>query len=310
MQKIRYEVDPHNRLIFDISGRKSGLPKFRKVLDGRFRLDGDNNLSYHVKAPVSEGGKIPHQVKLKGEWSLTDDHNLCLTFDKWGRATFGDKVTLQGEILDAGKGNLLFAVTTASKDAARSTYVLNLSGSWKADKDNRLSFHVRKEKGRNDILTLKGAWQLDKRHGIVYQYEKASLVRKKRTTHILAFKGRWEIKDALNISYVISRKDGSAFDFEANAGIFAAGRIRYELGIRLSGRKAPVRRAITFFGKWNLRKDLSLNFEMERDGQGQHAMAIGLELSRRIFKGDGEVFLNLLKSRQEAAVYAGAAWRW
>lgn len=36
MAKVRYETDPHNRLVISESGRKSELPRFRKVLDGRF----------------------------------------------------------------------------------------------------------------------------------------------------------------------------------------------------------------------------------------------------------------------------------
>ena len=54
MQKVRYEIDPHNRLVIDDSGRKSDLTKFRKVIDGRFKTDKFNNLSYHVKAPLQE----------------------------------------------------------------------------------------------------------------------------------------------------------------------------------------------------------------------------------------------------------------
>ena len=45
MQKIRYEIDPHNRLV-------RRLPRFRKVIDGKFKIDKKNTLIYHVKAPV------------------------------------------------------------------------------------------------------------------------------------------------------------------------------------------------------------------------------------------------------------------
>jgi hypothetical protein len=39
-------------------------------------------------------------------------------------------------------------------------------------------------------------------------------------------------------------------------------------------------------------------------------MGGSLEFSRKIFKGEGETFLRLLRSEKEASVYAGAAWRW
>ena len=42
MPKFRYEIDPHNSLIVTEAGRKSGLTKFRKIIDGRFKL-GENN---------------------------------------------------------------------------------------------------------------------------------------------------------------------------------------------------------------------------------------------------------------------------
>jgi len=38
MDKIRYELDPYNRLILNRTGKKGRLTKFRRVLDGRFRI--------------------------------------------------------------------------------------------------------------------------------------------------------------------------------------------------------------------------------------------------------------------------------
>ena len=337
MKKIRYEIDPHNRLVIDDSGRKSGLPKFRKVIDGRFKIDENNNLSYHIKAPYPEDERVPRQIKLKGEWSLTDDHELRLTLDTLGRATFGDRITLQGEILDVNKNSLLFAVTTTTKDNTRSTYVLDLAGTWKADENNRLSFRVKKESGRYDILTFNGIWEVNKEHQIIYQYEKARLIRKKRETHTLIFKGYWDIKDAIRISYLLGKGTDSSFDFKASAGIFRENYIKYELGIGLNDRPDTVGRTITLSGKWNLKKDIGLIFEVDyknkkamqivfgadarltdrdtilfklKNDMENRDMGVSLELSHKILKGDGEAFLQLLKSNRESAIYAGAAWRW
>src|SRR3990167_5189287 len=127
-EKIRYEIDPYNRFVFDGYGKKSDLPKFRKVIDGRFKTDKDNNLSYHIKAPhhslrsdagqapLSEDDNIPHQIKIKGEWSLTDNHELRFTLDKLSRQTLGDRITLQGEILGVNENSLIFALTTTTKE--------------------------------------------------------------------------------------------------------------------------------------------------------------------------------------------------
>ena len=337
MRKIRYEIDPHNRLVLDDSGDDSAFPKFRKVIDGQFKTDENNTLSYNIKAPLSEDESIPHQVRIKGEWSLTDNHQLRLTLDKSGRDTFGDEITLQGEILDVNKSSLLFAVTTVTKDNTQSTYVLNLSGSWRADDNNRLSFHIRKEEGKYDILTFNGVWEINKTHEIIYQYEKASLVRKKKELHTLIFKGYWDINKRLRISYVLGEDTDSAFDFKASAGVFKEDCIKYEVGIEFAGRPEPVTRTITLFGSWNLKKDTGLVFEIEYEDNAAKKIVFGadveltdkdtvsfrlkddaenkdigvkLELSRKILEGDGEAFLRALVSRQESTIYAGAAWRW
>lgn len=336
MQKLRYELDPHNRLVLK-SGKKSDLEKFRKVLDGRFKTDENNELSYRVKTPLSKDENIPHQLKLKGEWSLTDNHDLRLTLDKQGRETFGDKVTLQGEILDVNKNSLSFAVTTKTKGNTQSTYILNLGGSWKADKNNRLSFHVKKESGKYDILTFKGAWEISKNHRIIYEYEKAELIRKKRKTHTLIFKGYWDIKDKVRISYILSKDAGSIFNFEASAGILREDYIRYEVGIGSAAGEPPVKRTVRLFGKWKLKKGAGLIFEVEYEDKKTHAIIFGaeakmtdedtvifklkndienkdmgmsVELSHKILKGEGVAFIRLLRSKRESAVYSGAARRW
>ena len=337
MNKIRYEIDPYNRLVILGSGKNSDLPEFRQVIDGRFKLDEDNNLSYRVKAPLPEDGKIPHQILLKGEWSLTPDHELRLTLDGQGRQTFGDQITLQGEILDINKGSLLFAVTTTTKDDTQSTYVLNLDGMWKADENNRLSFHIRREYGRYDILTFNGVWEINKNHQIIYQYEKARLIRKKSQTHTLIFKGYWDIKGAARISYFLGKSTDSSFDFNASVGVFKEDYIKYEIGIGLSGRTDPVRRTVTLCGKWSLKKDVGLIFEVDygdkkvrqivfgaqamltdrdtisfelKDNMEGKEIGANLELSHKILKGDGEAFLRLLESNRESAIYVGAALRW
>lgn len=337
MQKIRYEVDPYNRLAVDSSGRESGLAEFRRVLDGRFKTDQANNLTYLVKAPLSQGENIPNQIKLAGSWSLMSDHKLCLTLDKSARKTFGDRIILQGEILDVDDNSILFAVNTKTKDGASSTYALNLSGSWKADRYNRLTFCVKREGGTGDVLTFNGAWEVDKHHRLTYQYERARLATKKKDVHTLTFDGYWDIKDALRLSYVLSEATDSAFEFRAGAGVFREGYIKYEIGIGAAGRQTPETRAVTLSGTWNLKKNTGLTFDVKYDGRKTRAIVFGadarisgndtvsfrlrsgfgnkdigasLELRRKLLKGDAEAFLSACASRRESAVYAGAAWKW
>ncbi len=336
MKKSTIEIDPFNRLVINGAGGETDLPKFRKVLDGQFKVDENNNLSYHVKAPLSEDENIPHQFKISGSWRLTDSHKLLITLDQEARRTFGDELTLQAQAFDAGKDSLIFSMTTRTLDG-ESTYILNLQGFWKADENNRLSFYVRREGGKNDILTFNGAWDIGENNQLIYRYSKASLKRKKKETNELLFKGHWDIKEKFRISYLVGGSSDSSFDFESSAGILGEDYIKYEVGIGVERNAAPVKRIITLSGRWNLKKDTGLLFEIEYEGGeiyaiifsadvalsdkdvvsfrlksavGNNDLGMTLELSREILAGDGELFLRALASNKELAVYAGAAWRW
>ena len=336
MRKVRYEVDPHNRLIIDETGRKTLLPRFRKVLDGKFKVNKNNTLSYHVKAALPSGDKVPHQVKLRGKWSLTRGHDLRLTLDKWGRQTFGDQITLRGEIIGVNKNSLLFAVTTRTKEDIRSTYILNFRGSWQTDKNNRLTFTVKRERNRHDILTFNGAWEIDRNHRVIYRYETARLIRKSKKIRTLTFKGHWDIKGRGRISYVIDRNTNSVFNFKTGFGIFKDKYIKYEVGIGISRRPKPLKRTVTLFGKWKIKRNIGLVFEVKYEKGKISAIvfealakpggkntvlfrlrndinkdiAASLKISRKILKGEGEIFIRGRKSKRESAVYAGAGRRW
>jgi hypothetical protein len=334
MEKVRYEIDPHNRLVIKKTGKKSELPRFRQVLDGRFKLDKNNNLTYHIKAPIPDDIKAAHQIKLRGEWSLTPNHDLRFTLDKWRRQTFGDKLTLQGDIIDVSRNSLLFLVTTRTKQGNQSIYALKLEGSWQADKNNRLFFRARRNKDRYDILTLDGIWELGKNYQLVYKYEKAGLITKKKKVHTLRFKGYWDIKDKSRISYVIDRGSNSVLNFETKLGVFKDRYIKYELGIGLSDK--PIRRTIRFFGNWRIQKGVGLVFQVRYNNRTVQALVFGaearltakdmlsfrlkdelnreigaeLQLSHKILKGDGEAFLRVLKSKRESAILVGAGRGW
>ncbi|MFC1805166.1 hypothetical protein ACFLZ3_05020 [Candidatus Omnitrophota bacterium] len=328
-KKIRYEIDPHNRLVGNFYG-------IRRVLDGRFKLDRKNTLTYHLKAPVPKDVRAPHQVKLKGEWSLTKKHDLRLTFDKWRRQTFGDQLTLKGEILAAKKNSLLFGVTGRNKNGSATLYGLELGGKWQADKNNRLTFRVAKASGRYDTLTFRGAWQINKNYEITYRYSKENLVRKTKRVYTLSFRGHWDILKKRRISYVIDKSSDSELNFKSSAGIFKDNYIKYEVGIGLTRRKAAIKRVVKLFGKWRIKRGVGLVFEVERGRGKVQAIVLGadvrlgkkntvlfklknrsnqdiersVELKRDILKGDGEAFLRLLKSKREATIQAGAGFRW
>ncbi|MBU1087171.1 MAG: hypothetical protein KKD05_06585 [Candidatus Omnitrophica bacterium] len=341
--KISYEVDPFNRLIINDSSKQSNLSRFRQVLDGRFKIDKNNTLTYHIKAPTPQGTELPHQVKLEGKWVLDKDHNLCISLNKLGRETLGDKLTLKGEIIDTSKNSLAFSLITHTKDNMQSIYILKLQGAWQADKNNRLTFRIQKEDGSCDFLTFKGTWEINPatgrnsgagKHYIIYKYEKSQLITKKKAIHILTFQGYWDIKDKGRLSYVMDLQSDSVFRFKTSAAVFKDKYIKYELGIGLG--KSLEARTITLFGKWNIKKDIGLVFEVEYENGNIRAITFGaeakltdknsisfelkndqnknisaqLQLSRKILDGDGLSFLRFLKSKDEVAVTVGAGFRW
>ncbi|MFH1856983.1 MAG: hypothetical protein ABH836_07180 [Candidatus Omnitrophota bacterium] len=335
-EKITYEIDPYNRLIINKSGKESSLPMFRQVLDGRFKIDGNNIATYQIKAPASGGTDMPHQVKLHGEWSLSKDHSLCLTLNKLGRETLGDKLTLRADIIDAAKNSIVFAVTTRAKENIQSTYILQLKGTWHADEHNRITFMVKREEGKNDILTFRGAWEINKQHEIIYQYEKTRLTRKEKEIHTLTLKGYWDIKDKLRVSYVLDQQSNSAIDFKTGLGFFKDNYIKYEVSIGGSLKPNSIKRAVTLSGKWKIKKGVGLTFEVKYENRRVHAIVFGaqakltakdsisfelknkqnedigakLELSREILNGDGLSFLRFLKSKDETSVFVGAGFKW
>ena len=328
MPKLRYEIDPHNRLV-------AGLFGTRRVLEGQFKVGPRNTLTYDIKTPIPLGIKAPHQLKLKGEWSLDKDHQLRFTLDKLQRKTFGDEFTIQGEILDVKRNALLFAVTTRNQKGNLSLYTLELCGAWQADARNRLTFRVDKGGDDFDTLVLEGAWQINKNYQIIYRYTRDDLARKRKRMHTLAFKGYWDITDKARLSFIIDKSSNSVFNFKTSIGIFKGNYVKYELGIGLSGRKNPVKRTITLFGSWKIKKGVGLVFEIEADKKIQ-AIVLGaearlgekntvtlrlrnnlnqdiageLELARDIFQGDGQAFLRLLEERGEMTIQAGAGWKW
>lgn len=337
MAKIRYEVDPHNRLVARRTGRKTGIKRFRKVYDGKFKVGKDNSLTYHIKAPAPKDKNVPHQVKFKGKWSFSRKHDLIFTLNKWKKQAFSDKLILKGNIIDVNKNSLSFAVTTKAKRNEQSIYILELGGSWQADRYNRLTFKAKRERSRYDILTLTGAWDINKNQQIIYRCEKAQLIRKFKKVQVLIFKGHWDIKGKSRITYVLDKNTNSVFNFKAGFGIFKDEYIKYTIGIGLSRKIKPVKKTIIFFGTWKIKKDRGLTFEVRYGNKRIYSTTFGaearltkrdsisfklkndidnkdigvnLKLSRKMLKGNGEAFLRLLKKKRESAIFIGAGKRW
>lgn len=319
--KIRYEIDPFNRLI---------IPGFRQIIDGEFKIDKNNALSYVLKAPRSSS--TPQQLKLIGSWSLDKNHNLVLTLNKENNQLAGKKITLQGEVIRAKADKIEFLISSKDKNGQAHLYILGLSGTWQADKNNRLKFLVQRKNDTQDELTLSGTWEVDRRNQIVYTYTKTNLKRKVKVKQSLTFKGYWNITDKQRLTYVLNEETGSGFDFKVSFGEPLGRGLRYELGIGAN----PKKKKIMLFGAWKLNKKIGLVFEMPCEGNRINSISFGatckldkdkqlelnlkdsqkndlgikLKFSRAFLDNQGEAFIQTLKQGKEIVFSLGAGFRW
>jgi len=329
-QKIKYAVDPHNRLIASETGKESGVAGFRHVLDGRFKIDKFNTLSYHLKHPQSS--PIPQQLTLSGRWSLDKKHNLVIILDKKHNQIVKDRLTLKAQIINAKADKLEFLIASKDQKGKPHLYTLALSGCWQADKYNRLTFSVKRTKDLHEQLTLRGAWEVNRRNQIIYTYTNTSLKKSKKNTHTITFKGYWQICKLNRLIYVLNKQTGSGFDFKISLGKSAKYGLEYEIGIGAR----PKRKKISLFGRWKVNRRLGLTFEMPAENGKITRLIFGaklklqnntylearlknsfgkdlgikVRLSKTILKGIGETYLEALKDGQVISLVAGVGLRW
>lgn len=335
MQKIRYETDPYNRLV--VSGRQTGLDRHRRVVDGTFHAEKDNALTYHTKTPVEGGAASPYQVRLSGAWSLTKSHDLKFTVSAANNRPASGEIMLSGGILEAKGDSLIFSLTTKTGAGARKTYIMQLTGVWRADRNNRLVFSVKRHNGGTDALTFRASWSIGRNNELVYEYVRSAGARKAGASQRIAFKGSWAITKPAYLSYSIEGASNSSFDFRTAAGICGPRSMTFELGTGLSRHLRPSARTVVLYGSWKFTRSSGLNFEIEYAGGRRYSMKfaaeakltdddrvtlclkdpagrkdLGLEvtLAHEILGGDGSAFLRLLKSSEESAVFIGSAFRW
>lgn len=297
-ERVRYEVDPHNRLIVTETGKKGDIPKYRHLIDGRFKIGKKNSLTYHVKK--SHDTAIPQQIKFSGNWSLAKDHNLTFTLSKWGNQIAGNKLTIKGKVIDAKNSTLLFALATKTPEGHARVYTIKLSGSWRADKNNRLTFDVGKEKGPHDVLTLRGVWDINPQGKLIYQYTRRNLRAEQKQAHTLTFEGKWDASDKLRLSYAWGKTAitiGGRWKIDAKRGLLFE--VEYKKG-RIH--------ALIFGGTLKLNKKDNLEVRL-RSERGKD-LGAKLVLSRRFLKGCGEAFLKAQTSRKETTLGAGVGFIW
>ena len=263
--KVRYAFDDANRLLIRPPHPAGARLRSTRTVEGRVAIESGNRLVYLVEAPVpSDGVTTPHAYHLDGTWTLTPNHELALTLHEsadHARQT----VYLKGALIGADAHALVFALRRSEREDIDTTQRLTLSGRWRADATNRLTFLAEKADGAQDRLTLEGGWEVDEHHALRYRYRQLTPAFRDRGEQTLTFEGAWDMTASDRLVYRLSGFDDSAFEFTTSLRspslLAKDGRIEYEVGIGVS-RSRTTRQRVTLFGAWKLNRDLSVSFEV------------------------------------------------
>jgi len=286
-----YEVDPFNRLVF--------VKKFRQVVSGRFIAGPRNSLAYEFNK--SQGVETPQKIEFSGDYSLDKDHNLVFTLNKWNNQCEGNRLTLKTRLMDAGSNDISFLINSRLDENKTMVYVLKLSGSWKADEHNRLTFGVQRDSKKPDTLVLTGAWELNDNNELTYRHSPDA--------QALTFKGRWDIKKKGRLSYILDKKLGAGLNFKASLGTLAPkGKDQYvtfDIGIGVS-RSKKTHRKVVFAGTWKIGKGKKVFFETSPAGE----KGAKLKFFKDLFDKKGLAYLEASLKDKERFIGGGIAFKW
>jgi hypothetical protein len=210
-----------------------------------YRVDKENNLVLNESAT------------LKGNWSLTDDHDLLFKMDAVSDSVSGKKILIRGTLKAITKNSIQFEVS--KKQGSSTSNVLKLSGIWNADAYNRLVFKVKKDDDRYDKLTLHNSWIIDKDHRITYSYIQSDKVSGVEVKHDLTLKGYWAVTSQHRLYYELDKTSGSGFDFMLGAAAFEKNKIKYKINLGTDNKRGT----IELRGQWLITTDTKLSFELE-----------------------------------------------
>jgi len=296
--KILYEVDPHNRLILKSPKTSSNVKKFRKVINGRFKTDRKNSISYEVYK--SSGMNVPQKIEFSGRYSLDKKHNLIFTLNKWSNQCQGNRLRLRTKLINIDAGEIIFLINSRISEKKESIYTMRLSGSWKADKNNRLRFGVKKENDKVDDLVLFSSWKINKNNEILYNCGSRS--------RSIALKGYWDIKDRYRLGYILDRRINSEFNFRTSLGnIIKRGKatyVKFDVIIDLS-KKKRIKREVVFNCKYKLGKERDIILELS-PGKKE----LNLKVTKKILDKKGLAYIESFLKPKENYLGGGIAFNW
>jgi len=300
--RLFYEVDPFNRLVIKEVNGKSRVKKFRQVVHGRFKVDSKNRLFYEVSK--SSQIDIPQKIKFSGNYSLDKGSNLIFTLSKWNNQCLGNRLRLKTKVIDANANELVFLVSMMPGLGLRKRtgYTLKLHGSWQADKNNRLTFGVKKEKDNVDRLTLFNAWKINKNNEIQYAWPHRG--------GTITLKGKWIIKDKYRLSYVLDKRIKSGFNFTTSLGqVVPKGRKTYaQFGIEVNiSKRRKVKRNVIFTCnyKWGRGKKLILELSPLKEKKSAK-----IKLTKKFFDQKGLLYIETAMRGKDKYLGGGLGLRW
>lgn len=258
--KYEYSLDSNGCLI-------ARTPDKRLLrLKGKLGIDKDNRLIYRLNEPAAwrRNYRIPGKIVFKGSWQLSRNRDLELVLSKGKNQREGEILTIKGAIISAQGNSLVFETRARDENGLLHVQILQLSVIWLADKDNHLSFVVKKH--IPDILTLEGNWRINRNQQLTYTYEKTELKRKTKVAEVLTFEGSWQFSKPDRLTYVLSQGSDSKFDLRAQIetpNIYAQdGAIKYRLGAGVREGRKIKEKIISIYGVWKLSRKLGLSFQI------------------------------------------------
>ena len=233
-----------------------------RISQGKMKLGS----SVKVKQ-CSDGNEFPDRIALDGKWKLNEKHDLEFGVSASSVWFPGMTIVFKTGIVSAKSNKIVFSARLTDPVEGIMALVLDFSGKWQVDKNNRLTFSVTRYSGKTDRLVFQSAWQVNKNNELFYKYSTRQLKTKEKKDFSFGLKGSWSLGPK-RITYNLKGSSNSVLSFSADLGTPSIrakdGEIRYTVGVRITsgGVQKEIIRSIAIYGTWKLGRDLKLGFEV------------------------------------------------
>lgn len=277
---------------------------------------------------------IENSEVIEGRWDLSSENEIVYRASKKGDG----QARLKAALIAAEPGFLVLGVTQKKRKGRVETSLVKLSGVWRANEKNQLTFEVEKAFGLRDILTFKGAWKINKTHTIAYTWKRTELKTKIKSVSELVLTGHWDVTEKNRLTYYVGGDSSQALrfrgTFQSPSLLAKTGEMRYQLGVEARGRTRF--QTLVLSGVWKFSRKLELFFEIDYGrglrrkinfggmvlmrpdakievlltAQNEEPLGVELVFTKDFFSGNTQLFLRLQKKARESAAEAGLTLKW